>query len=444
MHAVSTRDPTHRVLPSEAFIRGLAPDGGLYVPERLPLTASAREPRSLAEDACEFLGPFLEGDPLEPQLSSICREAFSFPCPLRALGQNDDRLLELFHGPTAAFKDYGARFLAACLRRLPPADERGAHAFRTVLVATSGDTGGAVAAAFAGHTETDVWILYPEGGVSPRQEAQLASWGSGVRAFSVRGTFDDCQRMVKEGFARTELKNRFRFTSANSINLGRLLPQAAYFWATAKVHHAETGRALRPIVPTGNLGHGLAAVWARACGAQIADIVLALNANRGLLDLLETGELPGRPALRTIANAMDVGVPSNLERLRHLFPAIEELRGAVSALSFSDEEIRTEIRSAPSSWGIVPCPHTACALLARRARPGGGFTMVATAHPAKFDSVVEPLIGETIPVPASLAEILNRPLRRTSIAPELTDLVRAAEEWSEAPLTDAVPKGSRS
>jgi threonine synthase len=417
MRFVSTRGADGAAL-SEAIRAGLAADGGLFVPEALPRVAAEGPPGDLPREAARFLRPFFAGDPLEPHLDAVCREALDVPCPLVDIG-GGDFLLELFHGPTAAFKDFGARFLAACLARL------GAGR-RTVMVATSGDTGGAVAAAFADRPEARVWILYPEGRISDRQEAQLTCWGDNVCAFAVQGAFDDCQRMVKEAFARDDLRARFGLTSANSINLGRLLPQAAYVWYAARHHRARTGEDLRAIVPTGNLGHGLAALWAREAGAPLADVVLALNANRAVLDDLETGVAAPRPAIPTHANAMDVGIPSNLERLRHLYPALEDRRRAVRAFTFEDAAIEACLRTAEARWGIVPCPHTACGLLARDALDAPGWTIFATAHPAKFERVLEPLVGQPIPPPPALAALLERPRRRTRIPPDLDALLAAA------------------
>ncbi|MEL6184087.1 MAG: threonine synthase, partial [Myxococcota bacterium] len=353
-------------LPSEALRRGLAADGGLYVPNALPRLEAGGKVAHLPTEAARFLAPFFEGDPLSASLEDICQEAFDFPCPRLPLESGDD-CLELFHGPTAAFKDFGARFVAACSARMPRREEEGTGP-RTVIVATSGDTGGAVAAAFADQPQHQVFVLYPEGRVSPRQEQQLTCWPRGVRAFAVAGAFDDCQRVVKEAFARPELRASWNLTSANSINIGRLLPQAAYMWFAARRRQAETGQPLRPIIPTGNLGHGLAAVWARAVGAPIGDVTLALNANRAVLDALESGQAASREVVPTLANAMDVAVPSNLERLQHLFPTREELARSVDAESVADADIETCIRQAEDRWGFIPCPHTACALVARDRR----------------------------------------------------------------------------
>ena len=422
---VSTRGGAPATGLSEAIRTGLAPDGGLYLPEALPsaLALADESPPELARDAARFLGPFFAGDPLEGEVGAMSAEAFAFPCPLVPMPGGDDRL-ELFHGPTAAFKDFGARFLAAAATRIPsPGDGP-----RTVLVATSGDTGGAVASAFAGRPGVRVWILYPEGRIADRQEAQLTTWGDNVTAFAVEGSFDDCQRMVKAAFRREDLRLRLGLTSANSINLGRLLPQAAYHFHAARLHAQRTGQPMHPIIPTGNLGHAVAALWAKRVGAPIGTVVFALNANRTVLDQWAHGRAEPRAAVPTLANAMDVGIPSNLERLLHTVPDPTALRAETRAFSFDDARIEATLRIAEARWGFVPCPHTACALLARTQLPEveGGWTVVATAHAAKFASVVEPLVGHPVDVPAPLAELLDRPRRRILVAPSLEALLEAA------------------
>jgi threonine synthase len=258
----STRDAKLTAGFGEALERGLAPDGGLYVPIEwprvLPAAFGARD--ALASIGAKMLAPFVEGDPLSEPLPEITTEAFDFPAPVVALG-NSGRLavLELFHGPTAAFKDFGARFLAACLSRLRAPDARPL----TILVATSGDTGGAVAAAFHGRPGIEVAVLFPKGLVSPTQERQLTCWGGNVRSFSVRGTFDDCQRLVKQAFLDRDWQEERALSSANSINLGRLLPQAVYYAAASLAVWRRHGEPASFIVPSGNLGNAVACIWAR-------------------------------------------------------------------------------------------------------------------------------------------------------------------------------------
>jgi threonine synthase len=427
----STRDPTHTLPLSAAIARGLAPDGGLYVPQSLPtldrnaLCAAADLP-TLAE---RLIAPFAGGDAIADRLGEITRDAFNFPAPVVEVSGAGGPLsvLELFHGPTAAFKDFGARFLAATLERIPRRDPRRL----TVLVATSGDTGGAVAAAFHGRPWVDVVVLYPRGLVSPRQEKQLACWGGNVRTLSVAGTFDDCQRLVKDAFVDPVLARGLMLSSANSINVGRLLPQMVYYAQASLALWRADGRAPNFIIPTGNLGNALACVWAREAGLPIGDIVLASNANLTVAQFLGSGEWRPRPSVATLASAMDVGNPSNMERLRWLFPDLARLRGKVSAVPVSDDEIREAIRRDHRELGHVWCPHTATAAHVYRgldrARRSARWVLVATAHPAKFNDIVEPLIGETVPVPPALEALLALPSLQIEVEPRL-DALRSVLE----------------
>ena len=426
MHYISTRNADHAVTLGEAIARGLAPDGGLYVPQEFPhFTARQFENDfELPQLGMRLLAPFAAGDPLADELPAICNEAFDFPAPLATLPNAPAPLsvLELFHGPTGAFKDFGARFLAACMERI----QRGQRRKLTILVATSGDTGSAVAAAFHGKPWVDVAVLYPKGKVSDRQAQQLACWGGNVRTFAVNGTFDDCQRVVKEAFADPALAETHQLSSANSINVGRLLPQMVYFAKAGLELWRESGRRANFIVPTGNLGNALACIWARHVGVPIGEIVLATNANQSITEYLRTGEWAPRPSVATLANAMDVGNPSNMERLRALHPDFEELQGQIGASSVDDIEIRGTIRRDSHELDRLWCPHSATAakvfrrLLARGAR--GHWVIVATAHPAKFNEIVEAQTGREAPVPESLARLLALPRQETELEPTLEAL----------------------
>ena len=421
----STRDPSTSIGFSEALLQGLAPDGGLYVPIRWPridVQALGRE-STLAAIGARLIAPFVAGDPLAAVLPEITADAFNFPAPLVPLDAGGQlSILELFHGPTAAFKDFGARFLAACFARLR---KPGAKPL-TILVATSGDTGGAVAAAFHGRPGIEVGVLFPKGLVSPTQERQLTCWGGNVRSFAVHGTFDDCQRLVKEAFVDPQLRRQTELSSANSINLGRLLPQAVYYASSSLETWRRYGEPASYVIPSGNLGNAAACIWARKLGLPIRDIVLAHNANRTVTDFLHTGEWRPRPSIATLASAMDVGNPSNMERLRALFPELADLRTAVTAESVDDAAIRERIRKGFESYGQIWCPHTATgAEVYERVVAGkrrGRWIVASTAHPAKFAEIVEPLIGRRIPVPESLAKLYVRPAQYTEIAPELTAL----------------------
>jgi threonine synthase len=370
---------------------------------------------SLPEVAAAVMAPYFAGEALSAALPDLCAAAFAFDAPVTPLGDSD-HLLELFGGPTAAFKDYGARFLAEHMARIPAGP-------RTILVATSGDTGAAVAAAYHRRPGFSVVILYPDGRVSPRQAHQLGAFGDNVRAFRVAGSFDDCQRLAKEAFADEPLRARHGLTSANSINLGRLLPQIAYY-AHAALALADRGP-VGFVVPSGNLGNALACLLARAMGLPIGRVALATNANRTLVELIRDGRWAPRPSVATLANAMDVGAPSNVERLQHLFPKLE----AIDADWVSDDEIRATIARTWRDHGRAICPHTACGVeVLRRLREQGATgacIVAATAHPAKFAEIVEPLIGQTVEPPPALAALLARPAHAEPLVPTL-DALRAA------------------
>lgn len=417
-----------------ALLQGLAPDGGLYVPDAFPqLPVQAFDGAGhLPVVAARLLAPFAAGDALAPRLNEIVTEAFTFPAPCVSLSA-DERLsvLELFHGPTAAFKDFGARFLAACFARLHPAEA----APLTILVATSGDTGGAVAAAFHQRPGIRVVVLFPKGLVSPTQERQLTCWGGNVRSLSVRGTFDDCQRLVKAAFRDPALAGGAALSSANSINLGRLLPQSVYYAATSLAVFHRFGEPASFVVPSGNLGNVVACLWARRMGLPIGKVVLAHNLNRTVPDYLDSGQWQPRPSIATLASAMDVGDPSNMERLRALYPHLGELRAAVRAYAVTDEQIRARIVEGYTRFGQMWCPHTATAAeayerLPRAERDSGRWVLVATAHPAKFAEIVEPLIARAVPVPESLTRLLARPTQFTEIEASLGALRGVLQERS--------------
>ena len=418
MRYISTRGRSPAVPISQAIAAGLAPDGGLYVPEMLPkLDPSAFDQQgSLADTAAALLAPFFAGDPLAAELPAICREALDFATPLRALPQQNAHVLELFHGPTAAFKDVGARFLAACMRRLPRADDRPL----TILVATSGDTGAAVAAAFHRQPGVRVVILYPDGLVSPRQAHQLGCFGDNVQALRVAGRFDDCQRMVKAALTDATLQEQRPLSSANSISLGRLLPQMSYYAHASLSWWRAHDAPMNFIVPTGNLGNAMACLWVREMGLPVGQVQLACNANTTLPDYFAGAPYAPREAIATLANAMDVGAPSNFERLRWTYPGETGLREQLQAHSVDDAAIRQTIASQARDGGDVFCPHTATAIhrldQLRDQGDSSTWTVVATAHPAKFESVVEPLVEHPVAVPASLAAMLARPASAEALA----------------------------
>lgn len=401
----STRGKTGSVSLSEAIRAGQAADGGLFMPEQLPVSDYGKADTSggLAAFATHFLTPFFDSDPLADSLPEICAEAFDIAVPEIALAE-DMSVLELFHGPTGAFKDFGARFLMACLDRLGDA----AHPF-TVLAATSGDTGGAVGCAAEGRLAARAVILYPDGRVSPFQAHQLSCWNAPVTTLKIAGDFDACQALVKAAFADPDLTRRYPLTSANSINIGRLLPQAAYIAFAAARHVANAGRKPGIIIPTGNLGHGVGALIARACGAPLGPVILATNANAALHDWAKTGTFQPRPSISTIANAMDVGAPSNFERLDAPSLSVGDLK----VERVPDDAIRARIKTDYGRLGYIWCPHSACAAeayarLSPAKRAEHDWLIAATAHPFKFAEIIEPIVGKAIKSPATLSAVLER------------------------------------
>jgi threonine synthase len=425
MKFVSTEGRAPAADLQSALLAGLAPDGGLYFPEsieRQPLQAF-EGCLTLPEVARVLLTPFFSGDPLFDDLRAICGESLDIETPLVPLA-GEAFLLELFRGPTAAFKDYGARFLAGTLSRVRKKER--ADRPLTVLVATSGDTGSAVAAAFHGRPGFRVVILYPEAGVSRRQAHQLECFGDNVLALRVPSGFDQCQALAKQAFSDPELRALVPLTSANSISLGRLLPQATYYAFAALRHFAETGKSLSFIVPTGNLGNAVAALIARSAGLPVGRVLFATNRNRPVPEFIATGEYRGRPSVSTLANAMDVGDPSNMARLRFMMVKDPTLRAALAAQSVDDDAIRARIRDGERDYRKIFCPHTACGIEMleneRRLGSAESFCVVATAHPAKFDDVVEPLIGHAVEPPPALRAMLARPAEGETLEPDYARL----------------------
>ncbi len=390
----------------EAVERGISPDMGLFMPERIPRLDDAffrQLPSMTLPEIGIEVGSLYAGDDIPRKvMRQICEEAFDFPVVIR---QVDERklVLELFHGPTAAFKDFGARFMAGCFRYFSSRDDKR----RVVLVATSGDTGGAIASSFLGVEGVDVIILYPSGKVSSLQENQLTTLGRNITAVEVDGSFDDCQAMVKSALAGSANRTNLKLTSANSINIARLIPQSFYYYYA--IGRSGNGRVLS--VPSGNFGNITAAAMARRSGLGIDHLVAATNVNRVVPDYLKTGIYAPAVSVATIANAMDVGNPGNFDRLRRVFDDdYGAITGSVSGYWFDDDRIREHIGQEYQRTGYLLDPHGAVASLGLDAylehHPGSGGIFVATAHPAKFRDIVEPLTGQTVEIPDSLRNFL--------------------------------------
>jgi threonine synthase len=434
MQFVTTRGGSPPVSFTTALFAGLAPDGGLYVPETIePWTADelARlSRRTLTEIGLRALRPFARGDLDPATLEAVVVEALNFPIPLVEV-QPGIFSLELFHGPTFAFKDVGARVMA----RLMASRYRGDEPL-TVLAATSGDTGSAVAHAFHGVPNTRVVILYPDGRVSPTQEAQLTMFNgerANVRAYAVAGSFDECHRLTREAYANPDLRRSMRLTSANSVNIGRLLPQSVYYFHAiaqlqASGRAAVPGSAPADIVfstPSGNFGNLTAGLMAKRAGLPIARFAAATNANDVVPAYLETGRFEPRPSLATLSNAMDVGHPSNFERMLWLYGSdLDAMRRDITGCRFSDDDVRATIKRVYEERGYLLDPHSAIAYMGLAGRDGregevkpmgqGGRAgrlgvFLSTAHPAKFAEIVEPIIGRPVEKPPALADALNGP-----------------------------------
>ncbi len=413
MRFVSTRnmEATPVTFP-EALFRGLAPDGGLYHPVDEPDLRTVV--RSLGADASfvDVAGAMIQGlfgeEYDAAAARALAQESFPFEPVLRPLEPGID-ILELFHGPSCAFKDFGAGFLAATMEA--ELRRRGGRA--VVLTATSGDTGSAVAQAFHGRDRIDVVILYPSGRVSPLQEQQLTTLGGNVLALEVNGSFDDCQRMVKEAFGDSEITAAVPLTSANSINVGRLIPQSFYYvWAFAQCKD-EVEDELLFCVPSGNFGNLTAGVLAWRWGMAVAGFIAATNANDVIPEYLRTGVFTPRESIHTLANAMDVGNPSNFERLQQIFGGFVPAT-LLTGRGVDDAAIRATMADVYRSTGMIVCPHTATGIHAARQRraeePGSDMRIItlATAHPAKFVEVCEDALGVSPEIPSRLARLMER------------------------------------
>lgn len=399
---------------ARALVEGLAPDGGLYVPVRTPEFGRAAPPAgSSFTDTARWAAPRLISDAMEPAVfERVVAGALDFAMPLVEV-EPDTFVLELFHGPSLAFKDVGARFMAHAMAALGSPGPT-----RTVLVATSGDTGGAVASAFHGLDGYRVVVLFPRGGISERQRRQMTTLGGNVVAVSVYGTFDDCQRLAKGAFADPALREACGLTSANSINVGRLLPQAFYYvHAAAALGWGRTPATF--VVPSGNLGNLCAGLLALRAGMPAHGFVAAANRNRPFVDYLERGVVEPRPSIPTLSNAMDVGDPSNLERIRWLYADdVARLRAHVRAFSVDDDATSECIRRVHEDTGYVLDPHGAVGwqtMLRAREHVPGPWVVLATAHPWKFPEVVEKVTGLRIDAPGALAEKLAGPERAVSL-----------------------------
>jgi threonine synthase len=427
----STADPAHRATFREAVLNGTPPGGGLYVPETAPALpagfAGGLATRPLEETAFALARAFIGADEVpDADLADAVRHTLAFPLPLVDV-EPGLSVLELFHGPTLAFKDVGARFLAAMLGLFRRAADRDL----VVVVATSGDTGGAVGAGLFGTPGVSVVVLYPEGRVTGLQEKQFAALGGNVHALRVAGSFDDCQRLAKAMFADATLRTHVALTSANSISVGRLVPQTFYYGALARqwalrgaAGHPATGLPATGlpavVVPSGNVGNLTAGVLAKRAGLPLGRFVAATNANALLGDVLSGDAYAPRPSVRTLSTAMDVGDPSNLARLLDLYGSPAALAQHVGAVSVDDAATEAAMRGLAARTGYVADPHTAVGVAAweRVRREGEAGVVLATAHPAKFPDEVGRVLGRTAETPDRLSRLASLPTLSEALAPD--------------------------
>ena len=411
MNYYSTNGKAPLASLSKAVVKGLAEDRGLYMPERIPaLPAEFFEKidsLSFHEVACAVADAFFGEDVEREELHRIVRETLSFDCPAVKV---EDRIwaLELFHGPTLAFKDVGARFMARLLQYFAAKDDS-----RTlnVLVATSGDTGSAVANGFLGVKGIHVYVLYPKGKVSPIQECQFTTLGQNITAIEIDGVFDDCQALVKNAFMDEELNKALRLTSANSINVARFLPQSFYyFWAYAQMKKAGAAEELVMCVPSGNFGNICAALFAHRMGLPVKRFIAANNSNDVFYNYLQSGLYEPKASIPTIANAMDVGDPSNFARILDLYGHDwQRIKGLISGCVSSDDQIRQTMKECRIATGYTLDPHGACGYRALKLglAPSETGIFCETAHPAKFKDTVEEATGLPVEIPARLQEFMK-------------------------------------
>jgi threonine synthase len=425
MKYYSTNKQSPLVDFKEATINGQAPDKGLYFPEHIPVISKEWldkiETFSNEEIACHVIRPYVGNTIEQEALSRIVKETVNFPLPLVKVSEKISSL-ELFHGPTLAFKDIGARFMSRCLGYFLSGQDKKV----TVLVATSGDTGGAVANGFYEVPGVDVVILYPSGKVSPVQEKQLTALGKNIRALEIEGTFDDCQQMVKQAFADKDVTGKLFLTSANSINVARWLPQQFYYFIAFK-QWTDKGNPPVVCVPSGNFGNICAGILAGSSGLPVRHFIAACNANDVVTEYLNTAELTPKTAVATLSNAMDVGNPSNfiriLEIFHHEFP---ELKNRLSSYSISDADTVSTIARVYEKDGYILDPHGAVGYLAlekylEQEQNAKGF-FLETAHPVKFPGAVESAINKGISIPASLQHLMQQSKKSVKMKPEYNEL----------------------
>ncbi len=427
MKYYSTNRQSPEMSFKEAVVKGLPQDKGLFFPQQVPTLSPAffedLPAMALPQIAYEVLRPYTSPDISAEALQDICEEVFSFPIPLVEV-EKDIFSLELFHGPTCAFKDVGARFMSRCLQAFAEPEKP-----VTVLVATSGDTGSAVANGFLGVENIEVVILYPEGGVSEIQEMQFTTLGQNIHAVAVAGTFDDCQHLVKQAFSDPELSAEMQLSSANSINVARWLPQMVYYfhaWGQWRKQQANPEAEVTFAVPSGNFGNLAAGVLARQMGLPVKFFIAATNLNKVVPAYLESGAYTPAPSVATIANAMDVGSPNNFPRIQEIFGQdYDALKAVVKGFWTGDAAIKETIKQVQQDKDYLLDPHGAIAYMSLKAqlpelKTAGIF--LETAHPAKFKQTIDEILETDTPLPEQLQAFLNRPKKVKRIGNNFKEL----------------------
>ncbi|NJK95366.1 MAG: threonine synthase [Bacteroidales bacterium] len=424
MKFCSTNNPNEVVGLKDAVLKGLADDNGLYMPVKMPRLSGEVldkiQQLSFQEMAFEMARPFMEEDITGDHLHRIIAEALNFDVPLVSI-QDNISVLELFHGPTLAFKDFGARFMARVLAYFTKDMDQEIH----VLVATSGDTGSAVANGFLGVPGIKVHVLFPKGLVTKIQEKQFTTLGKNITALEVEGTFDDCQRLVKQAFLDKDFHNRLVLTSANSINLGRLIPQSFYY-AYAYSQISAINPEVIVAVPSGNFGNLTAGLFAKAMGIPIKHFIAATNINDIVPQYLETSVFEPRASVSTLSNAMDVGNPSNFVRIAHMFNhSHDAIAKEITGYRFTDTEVKAIVKETLEKQGYLLDPHGAIGYAALKnymSSHSGHGVFLETAHPAKFLDNVEPIIGRKIEIPLKLQKFIEGQSKTTPLSNRYEDL----------------------
>jgi len=427
----STNGKSPRVSFSEALMQGLAGDGGLFMPEHFPhfdkKFINALGKKNFEEIALEVSKQYIS-DISEKDLKKIVKEAFNFKVPLVQISDNLF-ILELWHGPTLAFKDFGARFMARLMNYYLKREKKDLN----IIVATSGDTGSAVARGFYGLSNIKVFVLYPSGRVTPLQEKQMATLGKNIVAIEVGGNFDDCQKLAKQALSDPELRRKLNLSSANSINFGRLLPQSFYYFYGAAQYCQLTNQPINQLtftVPSGNFGNLTAGLIAKQMGLPVKQFIAATNVNDAIPKYLKSGKYVSRVSRKTISNAMDVGNPSNFARMLEIYGhSYKKMAKDINGVAISDKETRETIKNLYHETGYVADPHTAIGIAAvKQSNVSQPVIVLSTAHPAKFREVVEPIIGKKVALPRQLKAVLRKKKKSVLIENNFEDLKKIVLE----------------